>query len=162
MGKTDTIQAPIFADDAPGYEADFYAWLMEQSARLRLLRVPGLDSENLAEEIESLARHDRNEIANRMGMLLAHLLKWRHQPDRQGVSWQLTIREQRRRIRVLLENSPSLRRTVPDVLANEHGHAREQAALETDMPEAAFPSACEWTPDQVLEASFLPEAGLAN
>ena len=158
MGKTDTIQVPIFTDDAPSYEADFHDWSREQAARLRLLRIPGIDSENLAEEAESLGRRDRNKLASPIDALLLHSLKWGHQPARQGVSWQVTIQEQRKRIGVITVDSPSLARTIPDVIAAEYGYAREQAVLETDMPERVFPDLCEWTPEQVLDAGFMPDA----
>ncbi len=39
---------------------------------------PGLDSKNLAEEIEGSARSDRRELANRSRVLLTHLLKWQY------------------------------------------------------------------------------------
>ncbi len=158
MGKTDMIQVPISTDDAPGYEADFYAWLMEQSARLRLLRVPGIDSENLAEEIESLGRRDRNKLASQIDILLIHLLKWRYQPERRGVSWQVTIQEQRKRIGVITTDSPSLARTIPDVIAVEYEYAVKLAAIETNKAKTVFPCACQWTPEQVLAADFLPDA----
>ena len=48
---------------------------MEQSSRLRLLRSPGIDTENLAEEIESVGRSDKRELASRSEVLLMHLLK---------------------------------------------------------------------------------------
>ena len=51
MGKTDSIQIPTFTGEPQDYEVDFFAWSMEQSTRLRLLRIPGLDTENMAEEI---------------------------------------------------------------------------------------------------------------
>ncbi len=161
MGKTDTIQVPIFTDDAPGYEADFHDWSREQAARLRLLRIPGIDSENLAEEIESLGRSDRNKLASRIDVLLVHLLKWKYQPARRGVSWQVTIQEQRKRIGVITADSPSLARTIPDVIAAEYGYAVKLAAIETNKAKHVFPPACEWTPEQVLDAGFMPDAAPA-
>ena len=59
MSKVDSILVPIFEADGPGYDSDFCAWSEEQSRRLRALRIPGLDIENIAEEIESLSRSGR-------------------------------------------------------------------------------------------------------
>ena len=81
MGKVDSIQIPLFEGEGPGYEVDFCAWSDEQSRRLRLLHIPGLDIENIAEEIESLSRRDKREIASRLRVLIVHLLKWRYQFD---------------------------------------------------------------------------------
>ena len=72
MGKVDTIQVPIFTSASPEYEADFHAWLLEQANRLRMLRMPGLDTQNLAEEIESLGRNDKREVVSRFAVLVMH------------------------------------------------------------------------------------------
>ncbi len=156
MCKTDTIQVPIFKGEPQDYETDFHAWSMEQSSRLRLLRIPGLDTENLAEEIESLGRSDRLELASRSRVLLMHLLKWKYQPARRGSSWESTIYEQRLRIESLLEESPSLRPLVPAILTKVYRAALKAAAIETELPSASFPSQCEWTLEQILLEDFLP------
>ena len=158
MGKTDSIQVPIFTTESPDYEVDFHAWSMEQASRLRLLRIPGIDSENLAEEIESLGRSDKREIVSRCEILLMHLLKWRYQPALRGNSCRGTIMEQRHSIEALLAESPSLRPTLPAVVDRAYSMATRKAALETHLPGRVFPTACEWTPDQVLDQDFLPDA----
>ncbi len=43
-----------------------------------------------------MGRGEKRELAGRLKVLLAHLLKWRHQPGNRGNSWRLTIEEQRR------------------------------------------------------------------
>ena len=45
------------------YETDYVAWLEEQAAHLRAGRLAALDVENVAEELEGLARSDRHELA---------------------------------------------------------------------------------------------------
>ncbi len=77
------------------YETDFYSWTVEQSKRLRLGKFDGLDLDNLAEEIESLGKQQRDELENRLGVLIGHLLKWDSQPELRGKSWRLIIKEQR-------------------------------------------------------------------
>jgi Domain of unknown function DUF29 len=42
------------------YETDFYAWLQTQAAHLRAKEWDSLDIDNLAEELDSLARSERN------------------------------------------------------------------------------------------------------
>ena len=158
MGHTDTLQIPTFPAEAPDYEADFHAWLMEQSRRLRMLRIPGIDSENIAEEIESLARQDKREVLSRFAVLLMHLLKWRHQPNRRGKSWRSTIDGQRQAIEVVLRDSPSLRPSLPAVVAEAYTMALRKIELETGLAKSTFPPACEWTSSQVLAEDFLPDA----
>ena len=91
------------------YETDFYQWTVEQSQLLALGKLQGLDLENLAEEIASLGRQERQELENRLGVLIGHLLKWQYQPNKRSRSWQVTISNQRRAIKKLLTNNPSLK-----------------------------------------------------
>ena len=109
---------------APRYDTDFYKWTQAQADALRAEKWELIDIANLAEEIESLGKRDRRELSSRLGILVRHLLKWHYQPERRrtGRSWQSTIMEQRRRIAGVLEQSPSLRTQLPDLLADEYPH----------------------------------------
>ena len=98
------------------YEDDLYAWSQEQAALLRARRTEGLDWENLAEEILSMAGRDRRELKNRLRIILLHLLKWQARPAKRGASWRKSLRTQRRHVGDLLQQSPSLRREVPVLL----------------------------------------------
>jgi hypothetical protein len=148
---------PIDRTASVDYDSDFYAWALDQAARVRASDVPGLDAENVAEEIESLGRSQKHELLSRCTVLLMHLLKWRFQPERRGASWQSTIAEQRMRVAVILRDSPSLRRTVPDVVLEAFGDARELAAIETGLGIAIFPPACPWLPAEILQKAWLPD-----
>jgi len=66
------------------YDADFYAWTLEQSNLLKSGQLQKLDIENLVEEIESLGKQQRRELRNRLGILIGHLLKWQYQPDKRS------------------------------------------------------------------------------
>jgi len=100
---------------------------------------------------------DKRELMSRLTLLLTHLLKWQHQPERRGVSWRLTIAEQRRAIRRLLSDSPSLQPLVPQYLASEYTDARNDAIYETSLSKSMFPVECPYTLEQVLSGEFLPE-----
>ncbi len=80
------------------YEDDVVTWSTEQARLLREGRFDLLDIAHLAEEIEDVGKSEQRELANRMAVLLANLLKWQRQPTRRGASWQITIRNQRRGI----------------------------------------------------------------
>jgi uncharacterized protein DUF29 len=92
------------------YEEDLYAWTQEQAALLRARQADRLDWENLAEEIAAVGGSDRRKLESRLCVVLLHLLKWQAQPALRGASWRKTLRTQRREIRKLLQQSPSLRR----------------------------------------------------
>ncbi|MDX2217140.1 MAG: DUF29 domain-containing protein [Oculatellaceae cyanobacterium bins.114] len=61
------------------YEADFYAWTQEQAVFLRNQQWSQLDLPNVIEEIESLGKQQRQELRDRLSVLIGHLLKWHYQ-----------------------------------------------------------------------------------
>jgi GH18 family chitinase len=92
------------------YDGDFALWLEDVAAKLRSRDFDRLDIDNLVEEIESLGRSDKKKLKSRLVTLLAHLLKRLYIDsayDNRG--WEITIREQRKELLLLLEQSPSLR-----------------------------------------------------
>jgi hypothetical protein len=139
------------------YEADFYGWTQNQARLLRALRPGPLDWANVAEEIGSLGRSDRREIARRLYMILDHLLKWKAQPAQRKSGWRGTLFEQRHGIAKLLAESPSLRSYPRRVLDEEYRAAVVAAANETGLPESGFPKACPFTVDQILGENFWQE-----
>ena len=66
------------------YETDVVAWASEQARLIRAGRFDLVDREHIAEEIEDVGKSEQRELATRMAVLLAHLLKWQHQPERRG------------------------------------------------------------------------------
>ncbi len=99
------------------YKQDFYAWTQRQAELLRAGQLGELDIENLIEEIESLGRQERQELRNRLGVLLGHLLKWHYQPEARSKSWVYTIREQRQEIQRHLKENPSLKPYLREAIA---------------------------------------------
>jgi len=143
------------AGTASLYETDVHAWAMEQAALVRRLAPGGgLDVENIAEEIESVGRQQRQEIESRLDQLLLHLLKARFQPDRWKGGWQASIKVQRREIAKLLRHNPSLKDHPSAVLAQEYETARLMAAAETGLSEETFPDTCPFTIDEILDDGY--------
>jgi len=91
------------------YTTDFYGWTQEQVNLLRQRKLDYIDIDNLVEEIESLGKQQQQELKNRLGVLIGHLLKWQYQPNRRSKSWKYTIQEQRLQIIDLIEQNPSLK-----------------------------------------------------
>jgi hypothetical protein len=154
--RTRARQAP--ATERPLYDADFHRWSAEQACALRERRPADIDWENVAEEIESLGRSDRQEIASRLTVILAHLLKWRFQPVARSNSWRATLIEQRTRIADLIEESPSLATYPAAILARQYEAARKSAAASSGLPLAAFPADCPYSAEQALDPDFFPRA----
>jgi hypothetical protein len=142
------------------YELDFYAWTQQQAKFLQEKKWTCLDISNLVEEIESLGRQEQQELENRLGVLLGHLLKWEFQADKRSRSWFATIREQRRRILRLLERNPSLQSYLSEALENAYQDALDLAVRETSLGYRTFPQELPYELEQVLDFSFLPGSQL--
>ncbi len=141
-----------------GYEEDLYGWTQEQAALLRAHRPEGLDWDHLAEELESMVGRDRRELKNRLRVILLHLLKWQAQPARRGASWRKSLRTQRRHIRDLLQQSPSLRQHVSGLAREAYADAVKDAIDETGLPADRFPADCPYAPADALAEDYLPDA----
>ena len=142
------------------YAQDFYTWTQTTAAAIRAGEWQDLDAAMIAEEIESLGISQEHALRSHLKQLLMHLLKWQYQPERRqtGHSWRSTIRTQRRELRRLLAQNPRLQQMVIAAMADSYAEARLDAADETDMPLATFPQNCPWTPTQILDVDFFPEA----
>ena len=133
------------------YESDFALWLEQQARALRERRFADLDLPSLIEEIDGLAGRDRRELGGRIRVVLTHLLKVAHQPQRTSRSWETTILTQRADIARLLEQSPSLRRLIPEEMKRAYPQARRIAASETRLSLNNFPECCAFTVEDVLD-----------
>lgn len=148
----------------PLYDADYYAWALEQAAVLRRLaasRVASdLDLANLAEEIEDLGKSQRYAVRSQLRRLIEHVLKLEYAgaaDPRAG--WRRTVLD----ARIELEDdlTPTLRRDLEGDLQNLYAAARDQAAeaLESyNEPDATIglPNDCPYSLLQLLDRQWLP------
>jgi Domain of unknown function DUF29 len=142
------------------YETDFLGWTQQQAEALRERRLDRLDVDNLIEEIESMGRQQQAELTNRLAVLLAHLLKWQHQPELRllhGRSWNLMVVEQRKQIAILIRKNPSLKSYLGEAMADGYDIGRVQAARESGIAEDSFPAACPYAFEQVMTENWMPE-----
>ncbi len=151
----------------PAYERDFYAWARTQAqalrhlARLRPNLPVELDLENLAEEVEALARAEHRAAERALEQVMEHLLLLAFSPGRDArAAWEEVIDRARAELEERL--SPSLRRELEPQLAEMYAHARALAALvlrdrHEDEAAAVLPETCPWSLDQLLDERFWPE-----
>ena len=141
------------------YEQDVVAWANEQAELLRAGKLTSIDVEHIAEEIEDVGKSEQRELASRMSVLLAHLLKWQYQPGRRSKSWQFTIRTQRKEVAYVLGEAPSLRGKFSDEawLDIVWSKARSIANNETGLDLDAFPEVLPWQVDDILLSEFYAE-----
>jgi hypothetical protein len=140
------------------YDDDFLSWTQEQAHYLRSGLFGAVDVNHVAEEIEDLGNEQRHAVESHLRILLAHLLKWRYQPQRRRRSWQTSILNARAEITRRLERNPSLQHSWDDMLAWAYPKARRLAQVETTLPFETFPNMCPWELHQIVDEDFWPES----
>jgi hypothetical protein len=148
---------------APDYDDDFYAWTQHQAAVLREMPVTDnrFDRENVAEEIETLGRSERDAVRSQVHRIIEHFLKLQYSPaERPRSGWMVSINDARRILGDKL--SATLRRDIEAHLASLYEDASYQAELslrEHDEREAVarFPAECPYSLDQILQRRWYPE-----
>jgi hypothetical protein len=146
------------------YDQDLVLWSEQQARELRAAAGAGwnapIEWENVAEEIESLGRSERRALASHVGTVIEHLLKLEASPSMEPArGWRDTIRRARRDVAGLLRDSPSLRREIPAMVADELDSARSlvRAGLQDygEQPRVDIDTLA-YTDEQVL-GDWLPE-----
>ncbi|MFZ4703683.1 MAG: DUF29 domain-containing protein, partial [Candidatus Methylumidiphilus sp.] len=120
-------------------------------------QLSALDVSNLIDEVDDMGGSIRNQLESRLEVLMMHLLKWQYQPNFRGRSWQLTIKEQRRKVERLIRNNPSLQHNLAQTLADAYGDAIIAAAKETGLSEDIFPQQCPYSIQQIIYSDYLPD-----
>jgi len=142
VARTTTPLPSLYLDDET-------AWLEEMARLASEKRTAEMDLDSLSEYLGDMARRDRRAVYNRLVVLLTHLLKWDHQPERRSSSWSGSILAQQRKLRQLVE-SGTLRRHAAAVLADAYQDARAEAAAQTDLLVDSFPAECIQSIDDLL------------
>jgi hypothetical protein len=123
------------------YDRDFALWIEKTVNYLKQRDTEHLDWENLIEEVESLGKSQRKAVRSFLVRLLEHLLKRCYVPmsDCYG-SWEIEIRNFRQRLQIELDDSPSLKNFILEILPKSYEMALENV---TDgYPDVYFPDFC--------------------
>ncbi|MDX1540125.1 MAG: DUF29 domain-containing protein [Geminicoccaceae bacterium] len=150
--------------EKPLYETDYYAWTLDQAARLRALaeqrsNLP-LDLDNLAEEVESLGRSDLRTCRSQIRRIIEHLLKLEYSPATEPRRrWIHSIRDARFQLSKIM--TASLRRDVQDEFEELSALALEGADVALrehgeDEAADALPEACPYDFDRVVDRNWYP------
>jgi hypothetical protein len=146
------------------YDQDFHQWIEHHINLLREGRLSEIDTDHLIEELEGIARRDRDELVSRLVILIAHLLKWQFQLNQlserwqefDGRSWRRSIIEQRNEILRQLRNQPSLKSYLSNAVIEAYPDAVTIARQETKLALSIFPKECPYSIEQLLDEDFYP------
>jgi len=142
------------------YDQDLHLWWVKTADLLKQKRFEELDLENLIEEIESMGKRERRELANRLTTIIEHLLKltyWTEVKEENARGWRITIVEQRRQIIRLLADSPSLKTWLEEIFLECYEAARRDTIKANYLPENIFPLQPFLTVEELLNLDYLPE-----
>jgi hypothetical protein len=133
------------------YDADLYGWVEDQVALLKANEVGSIDASHITQELDDLGRSEFDKLVSAIRVVLHHLLKWDHQPERRSRSWLITVRTHRRRIRRELRDSPSLKPKVEEAIGEAYPDALAGARRETGLSPQLFPQTCPYTWQEIVE-----------
>ena len=150
------------------YDEDFVLWSKQQAEALRAAGRGAtnqpIDWENVAEEIDSLARSEKRELGSQIRRVVEHLLKLEYSPaagPRRG--WVASIIDARSEIEDVLDDSPSLRTEIEAAIATAIKRGSRKAIVElekygeVDSATLARIRATTYTADQILGDWFPPD-----
>ena len=141
----------------PKYEEDFYGWISASIGLLKQKRFGEMDIDHLIEELEDMGNNKKHALVLRLAQLIFHLLKWQHQPDFRGRSWDASIQEQRKRIKKLLLENPSLKNELDMFLVDAYEDSILLIKKETPIDLKLLPQECPYTFDKIMNDEFYPE-----
>lgn len=126
------------------YEQDFALWIEETVDKLKARDFHQVDWENLIAEIESLGKSQQKAVRSFLVRLLEHLLKRRYVLMSDCYrGWEIEIRNFRQRLKIELEDSPSLKNFILEIFSKSYEMALENVRdsyPDTDFPEdSPFP-----------------------
>jgi hypothetical protein len=140
----------------PLYEQDYQLWLDSTINNLKQGNFDHLDIDLLIEEIEEMGGSLKDALENNLIVVLAHLLKWKYQPEHRSGSWGASIKEHRRRINKSIQKHPSLKNYYESIFEDCYLPALDWAVEETGLSRDIFPLQCPFNSQQVIDSDFLP------
>ncbi|MDB9403291.1 DUF29 domain-containing protein [Microcystis sp. CS-574] len=147
------------------YDSDYQLWLENTINQLRQGDFQAVDWPNLLEELADLGKNNRRALKSLLTRLLEHLLKltyWQSQRDYNQAGWKKEIRNFRLQIADLLEDSPSLKSYLREILAKCYLDARNLLIDETELDASIFPGELLANLEEILDENWLPDWGDIN
>jgi uncharacterized protein DUF29 len=145
------------AEARTAYKQDMHAWALEQIELLKAGRFAEIDALNIAEEIQDVAEREYDKLESALAIILLHMLKWDHQPERRSRRWQNSILEHRARVERQLRKFPSLKSRTGEAVEERYEDARRWCQIETYIPEVDFAFSCPYEWEGITARPFVYE-----
>jgi chorismate mutase len=141
------------------YDTDYNLWVLETVKQLQNRDFDSIEWENLIEEVSDLSRRDKKKLKSLLRRLFEHLLKlkyWRSEIERDQGHWEGEIANFRKQIKDELEDSPSLKPYLQEIVHRCYQDGREIASKRSRLPLSTFPETPIANLEQVLDENWLP------
>jgi hypothetical protein len=148
------------AEQPASRDQDFNLWLLQRAAALRGGHFSSFNWDDVAEELEAMAKSDERALTSHLKNLLEHLLKWQFLPSLRSPSWQATIKNARDAVSDLLRDSPSLRPELDRFIQTAYARAQRDCGDDIkgrSQDSSAVPAVCPWPFDTFASADFWPD-----
>ena len=142
------------------YEKDYYLWIEKTISLLENHQFSDLDLDNLIEEISDMGKSQRQSLKSYLTRLLEHLLKlvyWQSELEYNQRGWKNEIRNFRLQIQQIIEDSPSLKAYLSEILLPCYQNARKLFLDLSGMAENLVSLAPICTIEQALNEDWFPE-----
>lgn len=105
---------------------------------------------------ESMSKHEQRAVKSQLTRLMAHILKWRYQPDKRSTSWVRSIIGARIEIEESQEAMPSLNSTFIESIwprCFDHAMTMAKAEMNLSRKDKFEPAPLTW--QEVFEDEYL-------
>ncbi|MEH2236985.1 DUF29 domain-containing protein [Nostoc sp.] len=147
------------------YEQDFNLWRQSIIEQIKEHRFNDIDWEHLLLELEDMGKSEKRSFISNLTILIAHLLKLTVQcdaPEMMKASWYSSVTEHRFRVNKDLEENPSFKNCITEVLFKAYADACKLAIKESKKAklgvrkptDAEYPLDCPFLIEQLLDEDF--------
>ncbi|MTJ15777.1 MULTISPECIES: DUF29 domain-containing protein [unclassified Dolichospermum] len=152
------------------YERDFNVWRETIIKQIKQQDFNDIDWEHLLLELEDMGKSEKRSFLSNLTILITHLLKLTVQADAPEImkgSWYSSVTEHRFRVKKDLEENPSFKNYLHEVIFIAYADARKLAIKESKNAklgirkpeETEYPLDFPFTIEQLLDEDFYGELG---
>lgn len=152
------------------YEQDFNVWRETIIKKIKQQDFNDIDWEHLLLELEDMGKSEKRSFLSNLTILIAHLLKLTVQadaPEMMKGSWYSSVTKHRFRVKKDLEENPSFKNYLHEVIFIAYADARKLAIKESKNTklgarkpeEIEYPLDFPFTIEQLLDEDFYGELG---
>ena len=147
------------------YEQDFNLWRETLITQIKEKHFHDIDWEHLLLELDDMGKSEKRSFLSNLTILIAHLLKLTVQSDAtemMKVSWYSSVTEHRFRIKKDLQENPSFKNYLHEVILVAYADAKKLAIKESKNAklgvrkpnELEYPLDLPFTLEQLLDEDF--------